>query len=165
LGQRNRKRGQRDRPTNEDYLKRYQARADERNAEARAKLEPLKPGEHPAVLWVAIAITAVCGGGQLILYAIGVKIDGKPVPPSSLLLCVVLVACAVGMWRLWFQAVLGFLALLGFIICGFALLLVEASNVLAVVIGLFVVVGGGYLFWKLVRVLSRLQMPERPQPR
>jgi hypothetical protein len=34
--------------------------------------------------------------------------------------------------------------------------------VLAVVAGLIVVVGGGYLFYKLVRVLSRLQMPKPP---
>ena len=28
--------------------------------------------------------------------------------------------------------------------------------------GVVIVGGGGYLFYKLVRVLSRLQMPERP---
>jgi len=30
------------------------------------------------------------------------------------------------------------------------------------VAGIVVVGGGGYLFYKLVRVLSRLQMPQRP---
>jgi hypothetical protein len=44
----------------------------------------------------------------------------------------------------------------------FSLLLLRANNLLAVLTGVLVVGGGGYLFYKLVRVLSRLQMPERP---
>jgi lysylphosphatidylglycerol synthetase-like protein (DUF2156 family) len=173
LAQRSRKRGKRRRPaataaarpTTREFTEAYRARTEARNATARARLEPLQPGERPWPLLVAILLTALAGGGQLILYAVGVKVGGKPVPASSLLLFIVLIVCAVGMWRLWYQAVLAFMVLLAIVICLFALLLVEASNPLGVVVGVAVVGGGGYLFWKLVRVLGRLQMPERPSRR
>lgn len=173
MGQRSRKKGLRTRPTapparkpvaaeKPSFSEAYRARSEAKNAEVRATLDPLAPGERPWPLLVAIALTGAAGGGQLILYLIGVKVGGKPVPASSLLLFAVLIACAVGMWRRWYQAVLAFMVLLAIVICLFALLLVEASNVLGVVVGLLVVAGGGYLFWKLVRVLGRLQMPVRP---
>jgi hypothetical protein len=69
------------------------------------------------------------------------------------------------MWRKRYWAVLGFQALLGLVILFFALLLVRASNFLGFVIGTTVVVGGGFLFFKLVRVLSRIQMPTPGGPR
>jgi hypothetical protein len=191
LGQRSRKRGQRQPPpakpaataatkpdpgdsrqrisearrasaSPETFTERYRNRSEEKNAAVRATLTPLEPGEHPWPLLVGIALTGIAGGVQLILYLIGTKVNGKPVPASSLLLFVVLLVCAIGMWRLWYQAVLAFMVLLAIIICLFALLLVEASNILGLVVGLIVVLGGGYLFWKLVRVLGRLQMPVRP---
>jgi uncharacterized membrane-anchored protein len=73
-----------------------------------------------------------------------------------------MIACAIGMWRLWYGAVLGFMALLAIIVTIFALLLIEASNVLGLVVALAVIAGAGYLFFKLVRVLSRIQMPRYP---
>jgi hypothetical protein len=70
--------------------------------------------------------------------------------------------CAWGMWHLRYWAVLGFQAILVFVILIFSLLLLRASNLVGVLAGVLIVGGGGYLFYKLVRVLSRLQMPERP---
>ena len=164
MGQRNRKRGQRERPSNDEYLKRYQERADERNAVARAALNPLQPGERPWPLLVGVALTGASGLATAILYFAGVKIGGKH-QPSVLIYAVVMLACAIGMWRLWYQAVLAFLVVLALSILYFSLLLMEASNALAFVVAPVFIVGGGFLFWKLVRVLSRLQMPARPQPR
>ena len=67
------------------------------------------------------------------------------------------------MWRLWYGAVLGFMALLAIIAVLFTLLLIEASNVLGADrrAGRSSAVSG-YLFFKLVRVLSRIQMPRSP---
>ena len=44
----------------------------------------------------------------------------------------------------------------------FALLLVEASNLLGFLIPPLVIVVCGFLFIKLVRILSRIQMPKYP---
>jgi uncharacterized membrane-anchored protein len=68
----------------------------------------------------------------------------------------------VGMWRLWYGAVLGFMALLAIVATLFSLYLIEASNLLGLVVAVVVVGGCGYLFFKLVRVLSRIQMPRYP---
>jgi uncharacterized membrane-anchored protein len=73
-----------------------------------------------------------------------------------------MLACAVGLWRMWYGAVLGFMALLAIIVTIFALLLIEASNLLGALVALLVMVIAGFLFFKLVRVLSRIQMPQRP---
>ena len=83
-------------------------------------------------------------------------------PGGVILFSVLMLVCAVGMWQLRYWAVLGFQAILAFVILFFSLLLLRASNVLAVVAAVIVVGGGGYLFYKLVRVLSRLNMPEPP---
>ena len=45
-----------------------------------------------------------------------------------------MIACAIGMWRLWYGAVLGFMALLAIVVTLFSLFLVEASNVLGVLV-------------------------------
>jgi hypothetical protein len=75
---------------------------------------------------------------------------------------VLMIVCAVGMWRLWYGAVLGFMALLAIVATLFSLYLIEASNLLGLVVALVVILGCGYLFFKLVRVLSRIQMPRYP---
>jgi multisubunit Na+/H+ antiporter MnhC subunit len=48
------------------------------------------------------------------------------------------------------------------VILAFTLLLVRADNVLAVVVGVVVIGPGSFLFYKLIRVLSRIQMPRPP---
>jgi hypothetical protein len=144
-------------------MAKYQARANERNAAARATLNPLQPGERPWPLLAGVVLTTAAGIANLVLYIAGVKIGGKHPAPSELIFTVVMLVCAAGMWRLWYQAVLGFMVLLALVIVYFSLLMVEASNLLGIVIPPIFIVGGGFLFWKLVRVLSRLQMPTRPQ--
>src|SRR5919108_309623 len=66
-----------------------------------------------------------------------------------------------GMWRRRYWAVLGFAALMALITVVFSLLLLIASNVLAVVVCLAFAVSAGVLFWKLIRVMARLQAPPR----
>jgi hypothetical protein len=66
---------------------------------------------------------------------------------------------AVGMWARRYLAVLAFEALLALAVLVFSLFLVEAANVLALILCVVVIAGAGWLFWKLVRVLSRLATP------
>ncbi len=138
-------------------------RSQRRDAEVRAGLTPLEPGERPGVIVVSTIVAALIGGGNLVAWLAGTKIDGKhPAAGGIFIFSAVMIACAIGMWRLWYGAVLGFMALLAIVAAIFALLLIEASNVLGVVVGLAVICGSGYLFFKLVRVLSRIQMPRYP---
>jgi hypothetical protein len=150
------------RPSNDEFLRRYQARAEERNAAARDSLVPLAAGERPWPILVGVALTAVAAIGNVIAFATGMKIEGShPAASGIILFAAVMLACAVGMWRLWYQAVLAFMVVLAIVIVMFSLFLVEASNLLGILVPLVFVGGGGFLFWKLVRVLARLQMPTR----
>jgi hypothetical protein len=135
---------------------------EERNAEIRERLEPFAAGERPGVLTLASAVAALLAATNLGAYLIGVEVDGeKPPVVTVLLFCGVLFAAAVGMWQMRYWAVLGFQTLLGLILVVFFLLLLTAGNVLAVVVAIVVEVFAGWLFWKLVRVMARLQMPTR----
>jgi len=43
-------------------------------------------------------------------------------------------------------------------------LLLKASTALTVVILVGIILAAGVLFWKLVRVMARMQIPEQPEP-
>ncbi len=73
-----------------------------------------------------------------------------------------MIMCATGMWLMRYWAVLGFQTLLAIGVLGFSLALVRASTIFGALICLVVIGGGGFLFFKLVRVLSRLQLPTPP---
>jgi hypothetical protein len=138
----------------------------EREQLARAALSPLGEGEWPRALVVAIAIC--------VLLAIAVLIGAASIHdlrrhggslPGAVLLANVLALLAQGMYRRRYWAVLSFEALLAFQIIVTSLALVVASTILAGVICLVSVLLGGWLFWKLVRVMGRLQAGERSAPR
>ncbi len=140
-------------------------RSQRRDAEARARLKPLARGERPGVIVISTAVAALLGLVNLVGWAAGLKIAGThPAASGIIVFSALMLACAVGLWRLWYGAVLGFMALLAIIVTVFALLLIEASNLLGLVVALLVIAGAGYLFFKLVRVLSRIQMPRYPGP-
>ncbi len=144
-----------------DFLERYRARTEAQNAAARAKLEPLAPGERPWPLQVAVAVAGLAAFINLIAYLAGAPLHGSKVSASELLAFVVVaLILAVGMWRRSAAAVLLFMALLAIIVVLFSLFLIEASNLLGVIVPLLFIGGGGFLFWKLVRVLGRIQAPQ-----
>jgi hypothetical protein len=131
----------------------------------RAELEPLGEDEWPRALIVAIA---VC-----VLLAIAVIVGAASVHnlsrhggslPGGAFLALVLLALALGMYRHRYWAVLGFEALLAFQIIVTSLALVVASTLLAAVICVVSVGLGGWLFWKLIRVMGRIQAGEGRLP-
>jgi len=139
------------------------SRSEQRNAEARAQLEPLAPGERPVSVTVAAILAAVLAAANLIAYAAGAEVNGKETGIGGVLIFVaIMLGAAWGMWRGRYWAVLGFQALLGITLIVVALALVVASNVRAVILCLTILSLGGWLFWKLVRAMARIQMPERP---
>ncbi len=141
------------------------SRSEQRNAAVRASLTPLAPGERPWPLKVAVVLAFLTGAVQLVLFAAGVKLKVAGVHAKAgptIVFAALMFMCAAGMWTLRYWALLGFMALLGITVTSFALALVKVSSLVGLVISLAGVAGGGYLFWKLVRVLSRIQMPKYP---
>ena len=141
------------------------SRSEARNAAVRATLEPLEPGERPWSLKIAAAIAVLIGGGDLVAVIVNgsFKVGSAHAGAGGVIVfSVLMLVCAVGMWQLRYWAVLGFQAILAFVILFFSLLGLRAANLLAVVASVVVVGGAGWLFYKLVRVLSRTQMPQYP---
>jgi len=135
------------------------SRSAERDEAARQTLAPLAPGERPRPLLAAVALATALGLGNAIAYAAGATIAGKHPGPGVLAFSGLMALLAAGMWTRRYLAVLAFEALLALIVVFFALFLVEAANVLALVVCVGVIVGAGWLFWKLVRVMGRLAAP------
>ena len=138
------------------------ARSRQRDAAVRAELRPLAPGERPPALAIAAGLAALIGVANVVLLAVGWDVDGAdPATPGVLLFAALMLAAAVGMWQRRYLAVLGFEALLGVGITYAGLSLLVATNVVALVLCLVVIFGGGWLFWKLVRVMARIQAATR----
>jgi hypothetical protein len=133
--------------------------ADER---ARAALAPLGPDERPATLLVAIAVCALLGAGVIVgaLTVHDLSRHGGSVP-GAVFLAAILALLALGMYRRRYWAVLGFEALLAFQVLVTSLALVVASTILAALVCLVSVALGVWLFWKLIRVMGRIQAGER----
>jgi hypothetical protein len=143
-------------------IPREQAPQGDREDRARAALAPLGEGERPVALLVAI--------GVCLLLALGVIVGAASVHdlsrhggsvPGAVVLAITLTLIARGMYRRRYWAVLAFEALLAFQILVTSLALVVASTIAAAAICLLSVGLGGWLFWKLVRVMGRIQAQER----
>ncbi len=175
MGQRSRKRGQRKKPAASAAAVGASratgarpgtgGRSARRDAAIRATLEPLAPGERPWPIVVGAILAALAGGVQLVLFLAGVKLKvagTHAAAGSTIVFALIMFVCAIGMWMLRYWAVLGFMALLAIAVTNFALALLKVSNALGLVIAVAGIVIPGFLFFKLIRVLSRIQMPKFP---
>ncbi len=132
----------------------------ERDAAVRAELAPLEPGERPLPLVIAAVVSALFAIGNVAFYLAGVEVEGNPPALTGVLLFAgIMLVAAWGLWTQRYWAVLGFQALLAITLVVAALSVLVASNVLAVVLCVAILVSGGWLFWKLVRVLGRMKVP------
>jgi hypothetical protein len=141
------------------------SRSEQKNAAVRATLRPYGPGERPWSVRIAVLVAVLIGVGDLVDVLVGGKLGFGHTHPGKggvILFSVLMLVCAGGMWRMKYWALLGFQAILAFVILFFSLALIRASNIAGVAIAVLVICGGGYLFYKLVRVLSRVQLPNRP---
>jgi thiamine-phosphate pyrophosphorylase len=138
-------------------VRRPRKSSEERTAEIQATLEPFAPGERPTALVVAVAAAVLLGLVNLVLAVTGHS--GKGGAGTLIVYCGLMFAAAYGMWTKRYLAVLLFQILLAILVVFFFLFLLRASSVGDVALSLAVIVPSGWLFWKLVRVLARLQVP------
>jgi hypothetical protein len=138
------------------------SRSELKNAEARAKLVPLSPGERPPAVTAAAVIAALLVVLNIAMAVGGYEIQGKkPAIAGVIVFTLLLGAMAWGLWRARYWAVLGMEALLGITMMLFGLALPFASNVRAVVVSFAVLIPSAVLFWFLIKAMARIQMPER----
>jgi len=121
----------------------------------RAGLQPLGPDERPLGLKLAVALALVLGGANVIAtLAAGAY-------PFAILIAIVTAALVWGLWDRRYTAILLFQALLALTIIVSALALLFAANTLGVLLCVGLIVACSPVFWLLVRVMARLQVPPR----
>jgi hypothetical protein len=143
-------------------LERGYSRSRQRDAEARASLEPLAPGERPRAVTVAAVAAIVLAVANLAAMIADYDSGESGKTVSTIIGTVLLVVVAAGMWRARYWAVLGMQALLAITMILSALALVTAASPGAALLAIVLIVLSGTLFWFLVRALARIQMPPRP---
>jgi len=150
----------------ETFQEKMARRYEERNAEARSKLEPLEQGERPRAVTVgAVASTllAIAFSVQGVLSIAGVSAGDATTRPAPLILfAVVLWAMAIGLWRARYWAVLGFQTVLLLMMLASAFGLVVVNSVLQAVGTTLLLLGSGTLFYFTIRAMARIQMPTSP---
>jgi hypothetical protein len=132
------------------------SRSEERNAEARAELTPLAPGERPLGLKLATALALLIALANIVAVIAGA--GDEPVV-LGLAFAAIMLAAAAGLWARNYLVVLAFEALLAVGIIYAALSLLLASSVVGLLLGVAVIAVCSPIFWLLVRVMARLQVP------
>ncbi len=136
----------------------------EREERARAALSPLGEHERPASLLVAIVVCIVLAAGVLAGAATVHDLSSRGGSlPGAILIAATLALLAQGMYSRRYWAVLAFEALLAFQIIVTSLALVVASTIVAAAVCAAGIGLGGWLFWKLIRVMGRIQAGEQPR--
>src|SRR5580693_563075 len=130
----------------------------ESDEQLRAALQPLAADERPPALLVAVALSALLAAGVLVggLTVHDLSDHGGSLP-GAIFLAAILALLSLGMYRRRYLAVLGFEALLTFQIIVASLALVVASTLAGAGACLVAIGLGGWLFWKLIRVMGRIQ--------
>ena len=131
-------------------------------AGASVVLRPLDEHERPPALLAAVAVAVVLALGVLVSVATvhDLTRHGGSLP-GGLFLAGVLTMLAWGMYGRRYWAVLAFEALLAFQIIVTSLALIVAETLLAAGLCTLSIGLSGWLFWKLVRVMGRIQAGER----
>lgn len=135
-----------------------------RTEAARAALTPYEPGERPWPIVACAAVAVTLAAATLVLYAARVRVEGsRPALGAVVVYVALMLALAAGTWLMRYGAVLAFQALLVIGILGFSLAALRASTIAALLVCVAAIAVAGTLFWKLVRVLGRIQVGSRPR--
>jgi hypothetical protein len=146
----------------EDEMARGYARGRARDDEIRANLVPLAPGERPGIVTFAAIVAFVFAIANVATALTGNDISsatGNPSVATAVTTALLLVA-GFGMLARQYWAVLGFETILGLQIVFFSLYLIGVQEWWHAIIPLVAIGLLGWLFWKLVSAMARLQMPK-----
>ncbi len=148
------------------------ARTEAKNQAAREQLEPLEPEERPTVVTIAAVISAVLALGTVLAYALGLEVGefddlgnetgtNKPSVFATVVSTAVLSVMAYGLWRARYWAVLGFQTILVLVIVVAVLALVQVTEVLRGLAFAAILALASVLFYRMIKAMARIQMPER----
>ena len=122
----------------------------------QAGLTPLGPDERPLGIKLAVALALFIAAANLIGAAAGA---GGESPVAGVVFALVMIALAVGLWQRIYLVILLFQALLAITIIVSTLSLAFAGNLAGVALAVGIIAACSPVFWLLVRVMARLQVP------
>jgi hypothetical protein len=137
-------------------LERGYSRSRERADAVRAGLTPLGPDERPLGIKLAVALALFIAVANVVAVAAGA---GGESPAVGVAFALLMVATAAGLWARKYLVLLAFEALLALSMIVSALSLAFASNLAGVLLSVGVIAVSAPVFWLLVRVMARLQVP------
>jgi hypothetical protein len=154
------------------------ARAERREAKdqaAREQLEPLEPEERPGVVTVGAVISAALALGTVLAYTLGLEVgefddfgnetgESRPGVFPTVVSTLILGGMSYGLWKARYWAVLGFQTLLVLVIVVAALGLAQVTDLWRALAFAAILGVAGFLFYKMVKAMARIQMPERRPP-
>jgi len=151
------------------------ARIEAKNEAAREQLEPLAEDERPGVVAVAALISGTLAVGTVLAYALGLEVgefddfgnqtgESRPSIFPVVVSTAILGAMAYGLWRARYWAVLGFQTLLVLVIVVAALGLAQVTDLWRALAFVAILVLAGLLFYRMIKAMARIQMPERRPP-
>jgi hypothetical protein len=151
------------------------ARVEAKNQAAREQLEPLAEDERPGVVTAAAVISGALAIGTILAYAIGLEVgefddlgnqtgESRPGIFPTLVSTAILGAMAYGLWRARYWAVLGFQTLLVLVIVVAVLGLAQVTDPWRALAFVAILAVAGFLFYRMVKAMARIQMPERRPP-
>jgi hypothetical protein len=139
-----------------DPLARGYSRSRAKTEAIQAGLQPLGPDERPLGIKLAVALALAIAVATLVAVAAGA---GDESPVVGVVWAGLMVALAIGLWRRIYLVILLFQALLAISIIVAALALAFAGNLAGVALALGIILACSPVFWLLVRVMARLQVP------
>jgi hypothetical protein len=139
-----------------DALARGYSRSRAKTEAIQAGLQPLGPNERPLGIKLAVALALAIAVATLVAVAAGA---GDESPVVGVVWAGLMVALAVGLWRRIYLVILLYEALLAISIIVAALALAFAGNLAGVALALGIILACSPVFWLLIRVMARLQVP------
>lgn len=151
------------------------ARIEAKNQAAREQLEPLEEDERPGVVTAAAVISGTLALGTVLAYVLGLEVgefddfgnqtgESRPSIFPTVVSTAVLGTMAYGLWRARYWAVLGFQTLLVLVLVVGALGLAQVTDLWRALAFTAILVLAGFLFYRMVKAMARIQMPERRPP-
>jgi hypothetical protein len=146
-----------------DPLRSRYARSRARDEAVRQGLEPLAPGERPGAVTIAAIVAFVFAVANVVATLTVGELSSDNGDPTvfAVVTTSILVLAGGGMLARRYWAVLGFQVILGLQIVVFSLALLRVQKWWLGILMAIAILLLGLLFWKLIRAMARLQMPDR----
>jgi hypothetical protein len=134
----------------------------DRDAELRARIVPLGPGERPPALLAGVVLSVLVAVANLVLWASGWEVRGQELNGAAAIAPALLFAIlAVGLWRGRLLAIAGMQVVLALTALSATGALLVASDLASALLSAAVVVVCGVLFWPLIRLNARAGLRDR----